>query len=200
MRPVFLSIFVLFFALVGSHAAVALPMRPYSGIGVLRINAADLVDSVPLYDEPGLQRNGTIKPAAVRELTTWLFGPGEYIYLLVTARKGDWLRVECDDAGRGAWLQKTRRLSYTPWELFLKGKVITFLRNAPQKQLQLYVQPSLSSSGVPLTSSGTMKVIQIQGDWSFVLQDKINAGWIRWRDHDGRLLIGLAQSPAPQSR
>lgn len=176
-------------------------MRPYSGIGVLHLTIADLADNLLLYNEPGLQRSGTLSLKAVQELTTWLFGPGEELYLLVTARKDDWLRIECDDAGREAWMQKTRRLSYTPWALFLKGKAINFLRNAPKKQLQLYVQPNLSSSsGALLASSGTMKVIQVQGDWAFVLQDKTTAGWIRWRDHDGRLLIGLAPSAAPQSR
>lgn len=194
------SLLIILLAMLATSATAALPMRPYSGIGVLHISAAGLTEGLSLYDEPGLGRSGTLGTAAVQQLTTWLFGSHDELYLLVTARKGDWLRVECDDAGREAWLLKTRHLRYTPWELFLKGKQIAFLRNAPKNQVHLYVQPNLSSSGAPLVSPGAMKVIQVQGDWAFVLHDKTAAGWIRWRDHDSRLLIGLAPPPTPQSR
>lgn len=194
-----IPLLILLLIMLTTSAAAALPMRPYSGIGVLRISAALISGGLPLYDEPGLGRSRAITSDSIQQLTTWLFGPGDELYLLVTARKDDWVRVEYDDAGREAWLQKTRHLRYVPWELFLKGKEIIFLRNAPKNQALLCVQPSTSSSGAPLTSPASMKVIQVQGDWCFVLQDKSN-GWIRWRDHDGRLLIGLAPLPAPQTR
>lgn len=185
--------------LVGSDCSAALPMRPYSGIGVLRVTNDSLTEGLSLYEEPGLMRTGTLTPATAHQLTAWLFGSGDDLYLLVTARKGEWLRIERDDAGRQAWVQTMRRWSYTPWEQFLKGKEIGFLRNAPKQQLQVYAHPG-ASSGNPLPSNNPMKVILVQGDWSYVLFDRFSAGWIRWRDHDGRLLVGLTKSPTPESR
>jgi len=199
MRPAPLLLAILLLAIAATSSSAALPMRPYSGIGVLRVTQTSLMDDLHLYEEPGLMRSGTLKPPAVQQLTAWLFGPGDDLYLLVTARKGDWLRVERDDAGREAWLQTPRRGSYSPWEQFLKGKTITFLRNAPKKQLQLYAQPGAAPIS-PLNGGNAMKVIMVQGDWSYVLFDNTSAGWIRWRDHDGRLLVGLATAIPPESR
>ena len=194
----FISLTVLL-TLVGSNCSAALPMRPYSGIGVLQIAKGDLAEELLLYDEPGLMRNGTLEAAAVRKLTAWMFGTEDDLYLLVTARKGEWLRIERDDAGRQAWLHGMRRWHYSPWDQFLKGKEIGFLRNAPKQQFQIYPYPG-AANGNPLPAHSTMKVIKVQGDWSYVLFDRFNVGWIRWRDHDGRLLVGLSQSSAPQSR
>lgn len=185
--------------LVGSDCSAALPMRPYSGIGVLQITKGDLAEELLLYEEPGLTRNGTLETVAARQLTAWLFGAEDDLYLLVTARKGDWLRIERDNAGRQAWLHAMRRWHYSPWDQFLKGKAISFLRNAPKHQLQIYPHPG-ATNGNPLPAHSLMKVIKVQGDWSYVLFDLFNIGWIRWRDHDGRLLVGLSQSSAPQSR
>lgn len=165
-------------------------MRPYSGIGVIRIPTSGVTGNLPLYEEPGLVRSGLLKPSAARELTSWLFGTGDDLYLLVTARKGDWLRVESDDAGRESWLQTPQRGSYSPWEQFLKGKTIVFLPNAPKKLQLLHATPG-STNGTPLSAPLAMKVITVQGDWSYVLFDRSTAGWIRWRDQDSRLLVGL---------
>lgn len=199
MRPVTLLISLLLPAIFVMPTFAALPMRPYSGIGVVRINTTGLTDNLPLYDEPGLVRNGILKPTAIQELTSWLFGLDNGLYLLVTARKGDWLRVASDDSGREAWLQAPQRWSYTPWELFLKGKLIAFLRNAPKKLQLVHTTPG-TVTGIPLATSTPMKVIMVHGDWCYVLFDKTNAGWIRWRDHDGRLIVGLAQISSTQSR
>jgi len=189
----------LLLALAGSDCSAALPMRPYSGIGVLQITSASFGDGLQLYEEPGLIRSGTLASATAHQLTAWLFGPGEAVHLLVTARKGEWLRIERDDAGRQAWVHGLRRWNYTAWEQFLKGKQICFLRNAPRQQLQVYPYPE-AANGTPLLSFEPMKVIMVQGDWSFVLHDQFSAGWVRWRDHDGRLLVGLTPSPTPESR
>lgn len=183
----------------GNECRAALPMRPYSGIGVLHIANGSLGDQLQLYEEPGLIRNGTLDAEAAQSLTSWLFGMGDGLYLLVTACKGEWLRIERDDSGRQAWLQTARRWRYSSWEQFLKGKEISFLRNAPKHQLQLYPYPE-ASNGTPLLTYNPMKVILVQGDWSYVLFDQFSAGWVRWRDHDGRLLVGITQSPSPQSR
>ena len=165
-------------------------MRPYSGIGVLQFSTTGLLEAIPLYDDPGISRSGWLEPAAARNLNGWLFGLSGESFLLVTARKSEWLEVEYDDAGRTAWLTPERRWQYLPWEQFLKGKLALFLRNSPKKQMQVVASPGLAD-GVPLTTRQPMKIIMTQGDWAYVLLNQHSAGWIRWRDSDGRLLIGF---------
>lgn len=200
MRPAtLLAPLLVLLALLDSAHAAPLPMRPYSGIGVVRLPSVNLPDSLALYEEPGLVRSGLLKSSAIQGLTAWLFGADDGLHLLVTARKGDWLRVEHDEAGRESWLQPPRRGSYTPWNQFLKGKSVTFLRNAPKRMQQLHTAPD-SGASLPVTAATPMKIIKVQGDWSYVLLERTTAGWIRWRDQDSRLLVGLALPASAQSR
>jgi hypothetical protein len=182
-----LIIFLLFL----STTSLAAPkMRPYSGIGVLQLSSVGVTDAIQLYDDPGIARCCRIETSAITQLNSWLFGNDQPPSLLVTARKGEWLEVEHDDAGRTGWIIQERRWSYTPWEQYLKGKLILFLRNSPKSQIQIVPHPG-ASKGVPTTTKQPMKVIMAQGDWAYVLLDQTSAGWIRWRDNDGRLLVGF---------
>jgi len=189
MRP--FQIALLVFLLFLSTTSQASPkMRPYSGIGVLHISSVGVTDAIQLYDDPGVARCCRIETSAIKQLNSWLIGSDQPPSLLVTARKGEWLEVEHDDAGRTGWIMQERRWSYTPWEQYLKGKLIVFLRNSPKSQIQIVARPG-AGRGVPTTTKQPMKVIMAQGDWAYVLLDQTSAGWIRWRDGDGRLLVGF---------
>lgn len=165
-------------------------MRPYSGIGVLQLSSVGITDSIPLYDDPGIARCCRVESSGFKELNSWLFGNDRPPSLLVTTRKGDWLEVERDDAGRTGWVMQERRWNYTPWEQYLKGKQALFLRNSPKKMIQVLPHPG-AAEGTQLTPKQPMKIILAQGDWAYVLLDQSSAGWIRWRDNDGRLLVGF---------
>ena len=143
-----------------------------------------------MYDDPGIKRCCTLDLEATKSLNSWLFGQSEIQHLLVTARKGEWLEVEHDDAGRTGWLIPRRSWSFATWEQFLKGKMAVFLRNAPKKMMQFFPGP-LTEQGKPVNSRRPFKIIKVQVDWAHVLMDHATAGWIRWRDTDGRLLIGF---------
>jgi len=190
MRTIQLLILVILLAATPASSLAAPKMRPYSGIGVLQLSSTGLTDAIPLYDNPGISRCCKIEFTAFKELNSWLFGQTETPYLLVTARKSDWLEIEYDDAGRTGWLLPERRWQYLSWDQFLKGRLVLFLRNSPKKQMQVVSRPG-ATAGISLTTKQPMKVILAQGDWAYVLLDQSSAGWIRWRDSDGRLLIGL---------
>ena len=171
--------------------ALATPkMRPYSGIGVLQLSSLTVVDAIPLYDEPGIARCCKLDLKTAKELNAWLFGATHGPFLLVTSQKRDWLEIEHDDAGRTGWIMPERRWSYLPWEQFLKGKRVVFLRTSPKKEIQLLPR-SGATTGTPLTTKQPMKVILVQGDWAYILLNQNSSGWIRWRDADGRLLVGF---------
>lgn len=184
---------ITFLLFLSTTSQAAPKMRPYSGIGVLQISSVGVTDALQLYADPGVARCCKIETSAITHLNSWLFGNDQPPSLLVTARKGEWLEVEHDDAGRTGWIMQERRWSYTPWEQYLKGKLILFLRNSPKNQIQVVARPGISK-GVSTTTKQPMKVIMAQGDWAYILLDQTNAGWIRWRDADGRLLIGFESS------
>lgn len=190
MRCLPLLILTILLIACASFCGAAQKMRPYSGIGVLQLSSVAAAESTPLYDDPGIARCCKLSLPSIRELNSWLFGTTQGPFLLVTAHKGDWLEVEYDDAGRTGWIMPERHWNYLPWHQFLKSKLALFLRNSPKKQMQLLPRPGVTE-GTPLLNLHPMKIILSQGDWAYVLLDQNNAGWIRWRDNDGRLLIGF---------
>jgi hypothetical protein len=190
MHTVLLLILAILLAALPVSSLAAPKMRPYSGIGVLQLSSVGLTEAIPLYDDPGISRCCKLEFAVFKELNSWLFGRSENPYLLVTARKAEWLEIEHDDAGRTGWILPERRWHYLPWDQFLKGRMVLFLRNSPKKLMQVVSHPG-AVTGTPLTIKQAMKVILAQGDWAYVLFDSNSSGWIRWRDSDGRLLIGF---------
>lgn len=42
-----------------------------------------------------------------------------------------------------------------------------------------------------LTPKQIFKMLKIENAWALVLTDQEMIGWLRWRDEDGRLLVGI---------
>ena len=194
------TIFLIILLLV-IHTAVAAPfvppkMRPYTGIGMLMLPVAsdDLNDTLTLYEEPGLSRLGSLNPGKIPRYD-WIFGASPVaIPLIVTGRKGPWLRVAYDDAGREAWLNPARPGAFQSWDFFLKDHVSRLLPGLQKKYYQLYQYPDKALLA-PLTTGQFLKVLRLENDWAMVLSDQNSLGWLRWRDEDGRLLIGVSSVP-----
>jgi hypothetical protein len=167
-------------------------MRPYSGIGILLlpIKDTDPGDPIPLYEDPALSRTGELDKTKI-PVYDWIFGPSPVVLpLIVTARKGTWLRVVYDDGGREAWLNPPRQVPFQAWDLFFKGHVSHLLLGLQKKYYQVYQQPDALSL-TTLTAKQPFKVLRLENDWAMVLIDQNELGWLRWRDEDGRLLIGI---------
>ena len=190
-----LTVFILIFLLVVPSAfAAASPsqkMRPYAGIGILQvpISGTDSIEALPLYEEPALSRQGELNKSKIPPFE-WIFGPPSVTQpMIVMARKGTWLRVVYDDAGREGWLNPPRDYFFQGWELFFKRQVSRLLPGLQKKYYQVFQQPGLSPA-TTLTTGQPFKVLHLENDWALVLIDQISLGWLRWRDEDGRLLIG----------
>ena len=176
-------------------AAVPPRMRPYSGIGVIVLpgttSEQELEEPLYLYQEPGISRIGALD-SAVLTGNQWLLGgqDGDCL-LIVMARKGSWLLVCYDDAGREGWIDPKRRGVFEPWEPYLKRNVSRMLTGLSARYYQMYRQPGLDPGTMLTPPHQLLRVLKIEDDWAMVLADQTTIGWLRWRDEDGRLTIGL---------
>ncbi|MBK5277092.1 MAG: hypothetical protein JJE30_18855 [Desulfuromonadales bacterium] len=196
--PAVVLVIILCVATLAGAASAAPPkMRPYTGIGILLLPAAnsDPNDPLPLYAEPGLSRQGSLNPTKIPAYN-WIFGAySSTSPLIVMGRKGSWLRVTYDDAGREAWMNPVRPVSFQSWETFFKGQVVSLLPGLQKKYLQLYLLPDMAAI-TSLTPRQFFKVLRMENDWAMVMLDQNSLGWLRWRDEDGRLLIGVSSATA----
>lgn len=174
-------------------AAEPVKMRPYSGIGIVSLPASSVNKEnelpVHLYRQPGLSRIGALDCSKLSG-NDWIFGArSDSVRLIVMARKGDWLRVSYDDAGREAWIDPQRRDSFQPWDRFFKSRMSRMLPGLRKQYYQLFQQPDRNPL-VVLTPKQPFRVLRLDNDWAMVVSDQAGLGWLRWRDEDGRLMIG----------
>jgi hypothetical protein len=100
------------------------------------------------------------------------------------------LRVFYDDAGREAWVEPQNRGHFQSWEQFLKLQTVHMLPSLQPQYYKLQQQPG-GKLLATLTSKQVFKVLRIEDAWSMVLTNQTVIGWLRWRDEDGRLLVGF---------
>jgi hypothetical protein len=175
-------------------AAGAQPhLRPLAGIGFIGPQSF-LHDISPeqlvLYREPGIGRlpehDITEFPLLNQANNSTI--PG--IRLAVTGRKGEWVRVIYDDAGREGWITPPRHWGYHPWDRFLKGREVRLLSGLKKELYLLRPEPDPDTrASVTIERRQRMRVIEVMGDWMLVVIDLSGTGWLRWKDDDGRLLI-----------
>lgn len=175
--------------------SVPVKLRPCTGIGILLLSVAPGVDGekpmpLYLYEEPAISRLGELNGGTVPPYD-WIFGmSSSKLPLIVTARKGNWFRVVYDDAGREAWLMPQRQGAFHPWESFFKGQLGRLLPGLRKQYYQLFQQPGKGVLPTQVPKKG-FKIVKFEDDWALVMPDHNSLAWLRWRDEDGRLLIGL---------
>lgn len=169
-------------------------MRPYAGIGVVIFSNIGRVQStelqLPMYEEPGLSRVGILNNSRISG-NEWVFG----LYsatspLIVSTRKGDWLRVFYDDAGREAWIEPQNKGQFQSWEHFLKMRPGHVLAGLPVQFYQLLQKPG-GKLLATMTPKLAFKIVKVEQGWGMVLTEQSQLGWLRWRDNDGRLTVGF---------
>lgn len=203
-RACFITLFVFSLGLfilnmtASSGLAASLPrMRPYTGIGLFVFTQPDSGTlpeglQLQLYEEPGLQRVGRLNDARLTG-NEWIFSfPEVASPLIVSARKGGWLRVTYDDAGREAWVEPENRGLFQSWEQFLKLQTGGMLPGLQPQYYQLQQQPGGKLLGT-LTPKQVFKVLKLEDVWCMVLTDQEQIGWVRWCDDDGRLNVGVGR-------
>lgn len=178
-------------------AATTQRMRPYTGVGLVVFSNLDSPPNqkiqLQLYEEPGLTRVGVFEGTSL-SVNEWIFGlqdgPSP---LVVSARKGNWLKVYYDDAGREAWFEPPQNGRFQTWEQLLKVQVGRMLPGLQPQFYQLQQQPGKKMLAT-LTPKQVFKILKLDGSWGMVLTDQGQIGWLRWRDDDSRLTIGFGNN------
>ena len=195
-RIIILLLFVLGVTDSAVRAATPPRMRPYTGIGLVVFSQPAAVPDqnlqLQLYEEPGLSRVDILKSARLSG-NEWIFGVAEETPpLVVAARKGDWLRVFYDDAGREAWIDPQNKGSFQSWEEFLMVQTGHILPGLQPQYYQL-LQESGGKLLATLSAKLMFKVLTLENNWAMVLTEQSQIGWVRWCDDDGRLTIGTGK-------
>lgn len=167
--------------------------RPAAGIGILTINKSvtESQDSIHLYEEPGLMRTATINPADAPPFEHIFGSYSTTRYLIVTARKQQWLKIIYDDAGREGWLKQNSGAEFKHYSEWLRQPVVRLLPALQKKYYQLY-RTENGALTTTLTAKQSFKILTVHNSWARILTEQNQLGWLLWKDEDGRLLIGLA--------
>jgi hypothetical protein len=188
--------------------AVALPgatqPRPFSGSGVLIIrpfnsDAPGNPAQLTFYREPGVERIAVRPVYEIPTLSSILPLPAAEYPLAVMGKRGNWMLIAYDDAGREGWVEMARWWEYCPWEDLLKGRFVRLLPGQKKDEYLLHGAPSEASplSG-PLSEMEELRLIEVRGDWGRVITDSGQDGWLTWRDGDGRFRISVGEKNNPQ--
>jgi hypothetical protein len=145
-----------------------------------------------LYEEPGVVRLRVLTSSSLPG-NEWIFGSSNATPpLIVSARKGEWLRIFFDDAGREAWINPGNKGHFQTWEQYLKLHSGRMLPALQAQFYQLRQQPG-GKQFATLAPKQPFKVLKLENLWALVLTDSGQIGWVRWCDDDGRLTVGTGK-------
>lgn len=185
-----------------AHGAPPKP-RPYTGSGMLIIRSPASPDSdqqctLVLYREPEVGRVAEPACGTLPLLTQVMEPPAGEYPVAVMGKKGGWLKIAYDQAGREGWLRMARVWDYLPWEEFLPGRTARLLPGLKKAYYELRCGSAAAAQELgTLTPESTVRIDRIEGDWMHVTVAPQTAGWLRWRDEGGRFLIAVRSGSTP---
>lgn len=147
---------------------------------------------VTLYREPGVGRIVDLDISDIPLLSAVLRPASEKQLFAVTRRKGDWVRIVYDEAGREGWFVPPRQWSFYSWDRFLRGREVRPAGGLKKEYLQLYAEPSAAAPVLEsMDRDRSLRVLDVSDNWLLVLVDMARPGWFRWKDDDGRFLVSV---------
>jgi hypothetical protein len=178
--------------------------RPFTGSGLLivrHMNPASSASppSLILYREPGVGRIGEFPVTGIPILSDIVnLSPREFP-LAVMGKRGSWLLIAYDDAGREGWVRMSRWWTFEKWEDFLKGRAVALLPGL-RKEMS-FLREGLSDSAprtLEIPADETLSVLEVRDDWILAVTTTGASGWLPWRDDDGRFLVSVDKKIAQQ--
>lgn len=193
-RRIILLLFCLSFPCLAFSAP--LKMRPLSGIGFIDACQSQRQSFTPsvvtLYREPGVGRITDLDVSDIPLLSAVLRTASEKQLFAVTRRKGEWVRIVYDEAGREGWFVPPRQWSFYSWDRFFRGREVRPAPGLKKEYLQLYAEPSVAAPVLEsMDRDRRLRVLDVSDGWILVLVDMARSGWFRWKDDDGRFLVSV---------
>jgi len=178
-------------------AALPVKARPLGGIGLLTIGTATSggkgeARRLILYKEPRLERVAELTVNRLPALAPVLISAEGRSCAIVTSARPGWLRIVYDEAERQGWVERPGRGEFQRWEQFLPGRLITMLPGLRKDYYLVRKEAFLAAK--PLENAVRevkLTVVQVEGDWVKVRGAAAQAGWLRWRDDNGRLTVSV---------
>jgi hypothetical protein len=183
---------------------------PTSGAQPLRLHAANalLVIQPPfprssdrsypivIYQEPGVGRITALTFQEMRQRVPAFAAEEDRLMIPASRRKGPWVRIHYDDAGREGWIRLERGWQVVHWDDYLPGLGVRLMPGLKKNFYLLQEAPALNppDNGRPLQDE-TLRIEAVEGPWALVETASGGTGWIRWRDDDGRLTVTPWQEP-----
>ncbi len=188
--------------LMSLSGAVAQQIRPFSGCGVVIVRPlnperpADMAP-IPFFRDPGVARITESPIGEIPRLTSIVNTSAHEYPLAVMGKKGKWLLIAYDDAGREGWVEMARWWDYSTWDKFLKGSVARLLSGLKRNAYILRAEPAETAPQTgALAGTENLIIVEIADDWAQVVADSGLHGWLHWRDGDGRFQIVVDNGPA----
>lgn len=203
-QPPLMLLFALLLTLWAEGIPAAAPPRLHSGTGVLLmgypLERLDLPGPpVPIYREPGLGTIAAPPRADLARFLPTLVSSEQEVALPASGRRGEWVRISYDDAGREGWIRMQRGWRHLSWEEYLPGRTVRLLPGLRQGYYELRANPlDGTSQKVSIPPSAPLTVLALKDDWLRVIAAGPQEGWVRWRDDDDRLTISLEEPPAAE--
>jgi hypothetical protein len=180
-----------------SSAFASKQAAPFAGMGVLVVRPClpenDSCNApLAIYEYPGIKRIAEINYMQIPGLSTFNGVSSGAASIAVMNKRGDWLQISIDEAGRRGWIKKDKLWKYMPWSDFLKGRRAVLLPGLRESGYTLRKDAADLSGGLETLSPGQdMQILDIDGDWANVMVKGPQTGWVRWRGGDGRFMISL---------
>ncbi len=185
---------LLTFGLFPAYGAPPKP-RPYAGTGILimrppaHLETDKVAAALVVYREPAIGRIAEMAYGAFPSLAQVIVFPAGELPIAVMGKKGAWIRIAYDGAGREGWIETTRGWDYVPWDEFLPGRTARLLPGLKKQFYSLRQLPEETAAEIDILSpQATFRIVAVSGGWAQVAAGTAS-GWLRWRDGDGRLLI-----------
>lgn len=169
--------------------------RPRAGIGILFLRPAFSDQAVELkelalYESPGIEQIAQVNAALLPSVALSVAAPSGVYPVAATGKRGDWIRLAYDDAGREGWIQARRYWEFYRWPDFLPGRVVTLLPHLSASFTKVHQEPLDSSPALGSIAPGQkFHIIEIRERWALIRSDDGICGWLRWCDGNGKLVI-----------
>lgn len=148
--------------------------------------------ALALYLEPGIGRIIELDMSDIPPLSAVMRPVPEKRQFTVTRKKGDWVRIVYDDAGREGWFLLPRQWRFQSWDRYLRGREVRPVAGVRKESLQLYSAPSGGATVLEtMERERSLRVLDVYDGWILVLVDMSRSGWLRWKDDDGRFLVSV---------